>query len=145
MLMEHLHELAHIRRMPLGERIMEACTALGINQAELARRTDLSPQRLNNYILNKRPPDIQSLVKIANALNVTPDELLGVSGPSDEELTDILGKLLELEGLDPQKAGTIAEAVSATHRVLNALPDQAGDAERRRLAAQAVWTAKQPR
>lgn len=145
MLMEHIHHLAHIWRMPLGERIMEACTALGISQAELARRCDLSPQRLNNYILNKRPPDLRSLVKIADALNVTPDDLLGANAPSDAELTDILGRLLELEGLDPARAHTIAEAVSATHQVLKALPDQAADADARRLAAHAVWLGKQPR
>lgn len=133
--------LMHISPMMLGDRIRAAYESMGISQAEAARRCEWSPQRFGNYVKGKRPPDIQSLIKIADVLDTTPDALLGISEQSDDELRDILGRMLELEGIDPARAYTIAEAVTATQRVLKALPEDQSE-HRSRMAAQAVWTAR---
>lgn len=133
--------LMQICPMKVGARIRAAYEALGISQAEAARRVGMSPQRFGNYCTGKRPPDIQSIIRIAQVLQTTPDALLGVSGQTDAELQDILGRMLELEGIDPARAYTIAEAVTATQRVLKALPEDQS-AQRSRMAAQAVWTAR---
>lgn len=133
--------LMQICPMELGDRIRAAYEALGISQAEAARRCHMSPQRFGNYVTGKRPPDIHSIIRIADVLQTTPDALLGISGQIDDELQDILGRMLELEGIDPARAYTIAEAVTATQRVLKALPEDRSE-HRSRMAAQAVWTAR---
>lgn len=130
-------------RMSLSARIIAALKAAGINQAEAARRCGWSAQRFGQYVSGKRTPDLDSLIKIAEVLSTTPDALLGVNESHGSELLDILGRLLELEGLDPQSARTIAEAASATQRVLKSLPGDDGNQDRARLAAQAVWSARQ--
>lgn len=138
--------VAHIcARMELAQRIVFAYTALGISQAEAARRCGMSAQRFGNYVKGNRVPDVSSLITIAEALQTTPDQLLGVSVGGDAALTDILSRLLELEGVASDRARTIAEAVSVTHQVLKALPGEKDDPDRLRLAAQAVWTAQQSR
>lgn len=134
--------LMHNPRMSLGDRIIAAYTALGISQAEAARRCGWSPQRFGQYTTDRRTPDLESLVKMAERFNTTPDHLLGISEQQDSELIDILGKLLELEGLDLESARTIAEAATATQQVLKTLPGNSQDQERARLVAQAVWSAR---
>lgn len=129
--------------MELAHRITNAYRALAISQAEAARRCGMSAQRFGNYANGKRTPDLKTLVTIADGLQTTPDALLGLNGGRDEELTDILCRLLELEGLDPARAHTIAEAAAATHRVLKALPPADDSADRLRIATQAVWTTQQ--
>lgn len=141
-LMAAYQRLLHNARMSLGQRITDAYAAMGLSQAEAARRCGWSAQRFGNYVGNKRMPDLNSLMKMADAFGVTPDHLLGINEQSAGELTYILGKLLELEGLDPESARTIAEAASATQQVLKSLPEVEGDPDRARLVAQAVWSAR---
>lgn len=52
---------------------------LGLTNAEVARKADLSEQRFGNYVTGLREPDLSTLVRIATALETTPDHLLGVS------------------------------------------------------------------
>ena len=136
-------QFAYLERMDLASRITATYQALGISQAEAARRCGMSPQRFGNYATGKRGPDLKTLVAIANGLNTTPDTLLGVNDTTDAELADILSRLLELEGLAPLRARTVAEAASATHRLLKALPPAGDSADRLRIATQAVWTTQQ--
>lgn len=56
---------------------------LGISLAEAARRCGLSERRLANYAAGSREPDLATLVKIAETLDTTPNELLGVGATSD--------------------------------------------------------------
>lgn len=136
--------LSHnVTAMSLHDRIRMAFKSLDISQAEAARRAGMSAQRFGNYCTGKRTPDLAALIQIAKALQTTPDDLLGVSGSTDEDLLDILGRLLELEGLDRQRAHTIARAASEARRLLQALPGEGDAADRRRLAAHAVWSAQQ--
>lgn len=147
-LIEGNKRLTHIpESMALAERITAAYRALGISQAEAGRRAGMSAQRFGNYATGKRSPDLKALVAIAEALQTTPDALLGVNDSpfTDQEagIADILGKLLELEGLDQTRARNVAEAAAAAHRLLKALPEDGDEATRRRIAAQAVWIARQ--
>jgi len=134
--------LKHKPVMTIGQRIRQAHQRLGLSQAEAARRCGFSVQRFGNYVTDKRLPDLTALVTIARALETTPDELLGVSATGDQELSDILGRLLELEGLNPDAARTIAQAASATRQVLQSLPGDHEDHDRSRMAAQIVWSAR---
>lgn len=53
--------------------------ALGLSQAEVARRTGLSERRFAHYASGKREPGLAILVRIASVLATTVDDLLGRS------------------------------------------------------------------
>jgi transcriptional regulator with XRE-family HTH domain len=51
---------------------------LGLSNAEVARRVGLSERRYAHYVSGRNEPDLALLVKIAELLRTTPNELLGV-------------------------------------------------------------------
>ena len=51
---------------------------LRISNAEAARRSNLSERRYGNYVTGRREPDLATLVRIAQTLETTPNDLLGV-------------------------------------------------------------------
>lgn len=108
---------------------------------------DGAAQRLQHY-LNGRIPDVETLVQISDALKVTVADLLGISGSSyvpDEALKGILQHLLELEGIAPDKADTIASASLAAQRLLQVFPDDEEPlTTRTKFAARAAWHQQRP-
>ena len=63
--------------MPLAFRVREIREALGISQAELARRADIRPSTLSAIETNKtKGIDLTTLEAIANALDVDPSILI---------------------------------------------------------------------
>lgn len=62
-----------------AKRLKERASELGIPHAEAARRSGLSERRYSNYVSGIREPDLAMLVRIAAALQTTPDDLLGVA------------------------------------------------------------------
>ncbi len=60
-----------------AKRLRERAATLRLSNAELARRTGLSDQRLGNYIAGTREPDLATLSRLASALQTSPDWLLG--------------------------------------------------------------------
>ena len=72
-----------------ASRLRERASELGIAHAEAARRAGLSERRYAHYVSGIREPDLATLVRIAEALQTTPDALLGVAGlgsPSSRSL-----------------------------------------------------------
>ncbi|QRY70599.1 helix-turn-helix domain-containing protein (plasmid) [Ensifer sp. PDNC004] len=61
---------------------------LGISNAEVARRAGLSDRRYGNYVSGVREPDLSTLVRIADVLGSSVDELLGVN-PTDNTIRTI--------------------------------------------------------
>lgn len=59
----------------LGKRIKEARIRLGLSQAALAERTGLSQTSINFWENGKRVPKSSSLLKLAPALDLAPQEL----------------------------------------------------------------------
>ncbi len=125
----------------IGDRIRARYEELGISQAEVARRCGMSAQRFGNYV-NKRPPDVGSLVKIARALDTTPDALLGVNEAEAGDLTDTLGRLLQLEGISADRAGMLAKIALGARRLADTLPAENGAKLTPALAAQLLWIAQ---
>lgn len=123
----------------MAQRIRDRIAALGIDQAEAARRSGMSPQRFGNYALAKRRPDPQTLAKIASALETTPDALLGVSEATYDALEPILERLLELEGLPPARGSVIARVAVSALQLSIGLGDDGDVRSRSRLAAHAAW------
>jgi transcriptional regulator with XRE-family HTH domain len=61
-----------------GANLRQRAEQLGLSNAEVARRVGLSERRYGNYVTGRRQPDFALLVRIAEVLQTTPDELLGV-------------------------------------------------------------------
>lgn len=49
---------------------------LGMKQIELARRTGITQQSISDYMTGKVQPSLMTLIRIANALDVTLDWLV---------------------------------------------------------------------
>ena len=61
-----------------GERLKARARELGLSDAEIARRLNLSHGRYNHYANNVNEPDLATLKRIAAVLQTRPDDLLGV-------------------------------------------------------------------
>lgn len=72
---------------PFASNLRRRAKELGISNAEAARRSGLSERRYGNYISGRREPDLGTLIRIAVALETSPDHLLsfGESPPSTDE------------------------------------------------------------
>lgn len=126
--------------MTIGLRIAERCETLGIKQRQLAERLNVSVQRLNNFIHDRRVPDAKTLALIAAALDTTSEYLLGVSQGEVASLENILSRVLELEGIDAGHAHTIARTVVAARQIAQAAPSNEADPRQtERFAAHAAW------
>ncbi len=51
----------------------------GLKPADLAREADISAATLSRYLSDKRKPDLEYLIKIANYFNVSLDWIIGRS------------------------------------------------------------------
>lgn len=51
---------------------------LGLTQAQLANKLNMSPSTIGMYEQGRRKPNIESLRKLCTALNISVDELLNV-------------------------------------------------------------------
>lgn len=61
--------------MTFGEFLLQAIQLRNLTQKEAARQLNISPQALNNYILNKRTPDLHTLVHILEVFSLTAEVL----------------------------------------------------------------------
>ncbi|WP_019377709.1 helix-turn-helix domain-containing protein [Virgibacillus halodenitrificans] len=80
--------------MSIGQRIIKTRELKGWNQRELSRRVGLNASVMNRIESGERPVKDHELVKIASALEVTSDYLVGLSESpyrtQDEELEELL-------------------------------------------------------
>lgn len=107
---------------------------------------DGGAQKLNNYVKG-RIPDVETLLKMADALKVSVVDLLGMQDANsapDEGWKDILQHLLELEGIPSDKADTIASVSLAAQRLFRAFPEEEPVETRARYAARAAWSQRPP-
>lgn len=70
----------------IGERVAAELTRFGWNQKELVRRSGLAASAVSQIIRDDREPSAGSLVKLATALDVTADYLLGLRRDPDAPL-----------------------------------------------------------
>ena len=61
------------------KRLKECRNEKGLNQKEIAKQLNITQQTYIDYETGRTNPDIDSLIKIANILEVTTDYLLGRS------------------------------------------------------------------
>lgn len=78
-----------------SDRIVSIRKSKGISQKHLAEILDIGVTRLNYWEKGKREPNVEMIKKIASALNVTPDFLLGINVSSRiENLTEKEEKII---------------------------------------------------
>lgn len=63
--------------MTFGEKLSELLEERHITQKEFAKTLNIAPTTLNGYIKDKRQPDFELIKRIASALSVSVDYLLG--------------------------------------------------------------------
>jgi transcriptional regulator with XRE-family HTH domain len=68
-------------RPPLGLRLTELRQAAGLTQIQLADKLGVHPSNIGFWELSGTPPRGEVLPKMANALGVSVDALLGVTAP----------------------------------------------------------------
>jgi transcriptional regulator with XRE-family HTH domain len=74
------------RRAPVGPALAQLRQRAGLTQAELAERLGLlSPETISRYERGEREPRVSSLIRIAEVLGVSPEELLGHPASADGE------------------------------------------------------------
>ncbi|WP_455270894.1 helix-turn-helix domain-containing protein [Rhizobium herbae] len=62
---------------PFATNLRRRAEKLGISNAEVARRANLSDRRYGNYVSGRREPDLATLIRIAGVLGASVDELVG--------------------------------------------------------------------
>jgi transcriptional regulator with XRE-family HTH domain len=59
-------------------RLREARERQGLNQAQLAQRAEMQPSAIAHFEANRRKPSFENVRRLAKALDVSSDYLLGV-------------------------------------------------------------------
>ena len=59
-------------------RLKEARERQGLNQAQLAQRAEMQPSAIAHFEANRRKPSFENVRRLAKALDVSSDYLLGV-------------------------------------------------------------------
>jgi len=65
-----------------GQRLAEFRRAAGLSQWDLAKRADLSPRAISLIETNRRGMRASTAQRVARALGITTDELLGEPAPN---------------------------------------------------------------
>lgn len=138
-LMAARNGVCYLGVMGIAERMKLRRDELRLSGNELARRSSVSAQRMNNYLQGRRTPDPHTLGRIAAALETSTDHLLGISDGTLGSLETILYRLFELKGMEPTDASAMSEIAIEALRLSQGLQDEGDDRARSRMAAQAAW------
>jgi transcriptional regulator with XRE-family HTH domain len=86
-----------------AKRLKEMREMRGLSQAELAKKTRLQPTAISHFETQGRAPSFDNLRRLADALNVSTDYLIGrvatatMAGPETDNLFRGLEKLSEAD------------------------------------------------
>lgn len=105
----------------IGDRIKNARKEKGLTQDELAARLHVVRQTVSKWESGSSAPDAELLVQLAQALEVTPDRLLGVQRPSvpGEDLAQELEKTRALLAEKLRQEARARQAGRARGRILS--------------------------
>ena len=97
-----------------GDRLRARARALGLTDAEVARRLGLAQSRYANYVNGNREPDLATFARICRALATTPDEILGFGAESAEaERRRALAAIETMDRSALKIAAVVLEAIAA--------------------------------
>jgi transcriptional regulator with XRE-family HTH domain len=110
--------------MPLGDRIKELRTELGLSQAELAQRVGSTDARqISRYENGRITPSVDAIARLAQALDVSLDYLVFDDMPrrplhvDDHGLAERLAALAELNPEDRASLLSVLDALLTRTRV----------------------------
>jgi len=97
-----------------GERLRARARALGLTDAEVARRLGLAQSRYANYVNGNREPDLATFARICRVLATTPDEILGFAshGEAEPERRRALAALEAMDQPALRIAAVLLEAIA---------------------------------
>lgn len=81
------------------ERLRQALTIKGMTQFDLAEKLKVKPAAVNHFTCGRRSPSLENLGRIADAVGVATDFLLGrtdapgLHGPAADDLTTVAAGL----------------------------------------------------
>jgi transcriptional regulator with XRE-family HTH domain len=140
--MPKLDNLEEAVEAEIGERIRSRRASLGMSQAELADRIGMSFQQVQKYERGANRIASSILVRVANALDCAPGDLLGGKkpkgrGPStaDREIDAVVSRIKMLKSASTRKkilaalASMLADAEAAMKPVKPAAPKKAAAAK----------------
>jgi len=108
-----------------GQRLTQIRKARGLTQVEFGKMIGVSQRIIHHYENKAEYPPAQKIIELAQALNMSIDELLGVSGSVDEEnfrdikpnLAKKLRQASSLPSHDLKALTTFIDALLLKHRV----------------------------
>lgn len=72
-----------VRMQQFGNNLRRRARELGLTDAEVARRVGINERRYGFYVTGDREPDLATLVRIADTLQIDVDRLLRPKGDAD--------------------------------------------------------------
>ena len=107
-------------------RLREILEARGIKQKDMAQKLGLPQQTMNNYVMEKRQADYETLSLLCDSLGVTADYLLGRSSNPAPAISDEDAALLRAFHAAPPSVVTGILALLQPYETKNNEADQAG-------------------
>lgn len=117
--------------MTFGERLLDCMRKAGYNQKQLAEKLGITPVRLNYWIKDKRQPDIPWIKKLATALDVSSDYLIGNSTEAPSNAMDALVEERNLSAADRNLLEGILSLTPEQREALTAFASSLVDAARK--------------
>lgn len=112
--------------MDFAERLVAELGLRGMRQAELARRLDVSPQAVSQWVTGKSEPGRDTLVRLEDLLDLNRGELLSLLGyrnPDDERgLVTLEEAIRSDEGLSAEHKRALLVFVKAAREESAAEP-----------------------
>lgn len=118
-------KFSDVRRTPIGERLFSTRRARGLSQEELGQKVHISKRMIAHYESAQGDPTIETLKKLAVALNVTVSYLTGESTQKviKEEISPKvrrhLEKLQKLPLRDQKTVMRMVDGLAAENGVLD--------------------------
>ena len=82
--------------MTFGSRLTRCMEEAGVSQRQLAITVGATPTQLNYWVKDKRQPDIPYIKKLAQALNVSADYLIGNDEYAEGTENEVSGEAMKI-------------------------------------------------
>ena len=79
------HKTKSVNKTSFGQRLVQLRKSKGLTQVELGKRISVSQRIIHHYENKAEYPPTQKLIEIAQALDMSIDDLLGIKGNGNDE------------------------------------------------------------
>lgn len=95
-----------------AHRIRATRLRMGLSQAELASRSGLTPAAISQLENGQREPSFSTLVRLSEALETSPNDLMGAEEKLDPELQVLFRDLKDMDAGDLEKVVAFAKFIA---------------------------------